>query len=217
MSVKETSISNVDIVVYALYQLGGVDKKIHTEKVCHKCYELSKKRFSWRLPEFSRFPDKEPVRIALMDAAKEKKGQLVQGRSGVESTGKETDGWLLTPSGAKWVLENQERLEKELNLASGGTNRPDALRIKKRFHQDQAFKKFLHCGNLDTVSQYEFTDMLNCTPDANKATIQKKFERLKTQASVIEDARVQNFIKACEKKFEDLLIAKTERDQNEAR
>lgn len=210
MTIKESSITNVEIAVYALYQLGGIDKKIHTEKICYKSYQLSRKRFSWRLPEFSRFPDKETVRIALMDAAKEKYGELVQGRSGVESTGKETDGWFLTPKGAKWILENQDRLERELDLTSGGTNRPDALRIKKRFYQDQAFKKYLQFGNLGTVSQYDFTDMLNCTPDANKLTIQKKFERLKTQASVIDDEMIQNFIKACNEKFSDLLMVKTE-------
>lgn len=212
---KEPTLSNVDIVVFALYRLGGLEKKIHTEKIALECFRLAKKRFSWRLSEFSKFPDKEPVRIALMDAAKEKHGALVEGRSGVEASGKESDGWVLTPAGARWIAENTERIEQKLDLFGAGTNRPDALRIKKRFHQDPAFKKFLQQGSLSEVSQYEFTDMLNCTPDASRSTIQKKFERLKAQASILDDDSIRNFIQACKERFKDLLVEKIAGGENE--
>lgn len=214
---NESTLSNVDIVVYALYRLGGADKRIHTEKIAYECFQLAKKRFSWRLPEFTKYPDKEPVRISLRDAAKEKHGQLVQGRSGVESSGKELDGWVLTPSGASWITENRDRIENELDVSGAGTKRPDALRIKKRFYQDPAFKKFLQFGSLQQVTQYEFTDILNCTPDASRITVNKKFERLKTQSKLLDDPRIEQFIKACEENFKDLLFHAGKGDHNESR
>lgn len=96
---SDSELTNIDIALYALYDLGGHEKKVHTEEVAYRAYELAEERFGWRLPRFreKRFPDKEPVRIALMDAAKVKNHQLVDGRSGVEAKGKDVDGWFFTP------------------------------------------------------------------------------------------------------------------------
>lgn len=210
-----STLSNVDIVVYSLDQLGGLEQRIHTEKIAIKCFELAKKRFGWRLPEYRKFPDKEPVRIALYDAAKEKHGGLVEGRSGVESSGKDLDGWVLTPAGAQWIAKNRERIEKELNLTGAGTNRPDTLRLKRRFYQDSAFKKFSGSQSLSDVSPYEFTDMLNCTPDASRVTIQKRFGRLKAQAITLDDENIANFIRACEERFKSLLADDSPGGSNE--
>lgn len=191
-----------------------MEQKIHTEKLSFECFGLAKKRFSWRLPEYAKFPDKELVRFALKDATGQ---QLIQGRAGAEASGKDLDGWMFTPIGAKWILENVNRIEKELKVTGAGTRRPDAVRIKRRYYQDPAFKKFLAGGNLNNVSQYEFTDMLNCTPDANRATIRKKFDRLKTQSIIVDDIQIQEFIAACEVRFKGLIVDETVGGQNESR
>jgi hypothetical protein len=77
----EPELSNVDIVFYALFKLGGDERKIHTEEIAYEAHSLAKERFAWRLSRFRDmgFPDKEPVRRALMDAAKEKYGHLAEG------------------------------------------------------------------------------------------------------------------------------------------
>jgi hypothetical protein len=68
----EPELSNIDVVLYALFKLGGDERKIHTEEIAYEAYSLAKERFGWRLSRFRDmgFPDKEPVRRALMDAAK---------------------------------------------------------------------------------------------------------------------------------------------------
>jgi hypothetical protein len=62
----------MDIALFALYKLGGISKKIHTEYIAWEAYQLAKERFSWRLPEFREkgFPDKTPVRFALEQGKK---------------------------------------------------------------------------------------------------------------------------------------------------
>ncbi len=196
-----SELSNMDIVLVALFRLGGVDQKIHTEKIAIECFKLAPKRFSWRLSEYSDHPDKEPVRISLMDAAKEKYGKLATGRSGAGIAKKDLDGWALTVSGAEWILKNRKRIELELNIFGAGTTRTDAQRALKKYYQDPAFKKFLNTSSADDITYYEFTDFLNCTPDANQEVIQKRFERFVTQATFLEDQKLKEFAVTCRKKF----------------
>jgi hypothetical protein len=87
--VKDNELSNIDVVLYALYKLDGHMRKVHTEEIAYDAYKLAKERFGWRLQQFREMdlPDKELVRMSLMDAAKEKYGCLVEGRAGVEATG----------------------------------------------------------------------------------------------------------------------------------
>ncbi|HXK38777.1 MAG TPA: hypothetical protein VJ043_01670, partial [Candidatus Paceibacterota bacterium] len=59
-------LTNVDIVLYALYLLKGATKKVPTETIAIKSFELARSRFSWRL--YPKYPDIEAVRIALFDA-----------------------------------------------------------------------------------------------------------------------------------------------------
>jgi len=63
----EQELSNVDVVVYAVFKLGGHERKVHTEEVAYEAYQLAKERFGWRLPKFRKkgFPNKEPVRFRL--------------------------------------------------------------------------------------------------------------------------------------------------------
>ena len=64
---RNDELTNIDIVLYALFRLAGHKHKVHTEEIAFEAYTLAKDRFGWRLPKVRRldFPDKEPVRISL--------------------------------------------------------------------------------------------------------------------------------------------------------
>ena len=66
--------ANWEIAVYTVYILGGVSKRIHTEEIAMKCYELAPESFSWI--KYPKNADKEVARIALTDARKEKYGKI---------------------------------------------------------------------------------------------------------------------------------------------
>lgn len=204
---SKNELSNIDIALYALYKLGGISKKVHTEYIAWEAYQIAKERFSWRLPEFRKkgFPDKTPIRFALEAAKKKENGKLVIGRAGGDINRPELEGWRFTPEGAEWIKNNESRISKALKLEAPDMPKLEAERFIKQLKNDPSFTSFIRNGNLDEVSSYMFTDMLACAPDAPKEIIKQKFERLSTSANLINDREITNFLKACETKFSQFI------------
>lgn len=204
-------LSNVDIALYALYKLGGVSKKIHTEEIAWEAYKLSKERFAWRLPEFRRrgFPNKTLVYFALGDAKKKKYGKLVIGRAGGDVGGQELEGWRFTPQGVKWFLDNEKRITdglRQQKSISLDLPRQQVERFIKKIHSEKIFKLYKDKTSVNEASIYDFTDMLNCSPDASKDVIRQKFDLLKSTALSINDQEIRLFLEKCEEKFKEMLI-----------
>lgn len=89
-------LANHEIVVLAVYLLGGESQSVDTEDVAVKASQIAPGRFSWR-----RYPDQiniETVRKRLWDATKPEKGAFI--------LGSERDGWSLTPKGLAFAKEN---------------------------------------------------------------------------------------------------------------
>jgi hypothetical protein len=207
MSIGE-SLSNVDIALYVLYKLGGASKKIHTEYIAVEAHNLSEERFSWTLPEFRKlgYPDKTTVRYALESAKKQK---LVKGRAGRDKGGSESEGWQFTPSGVGWFLKNETRIQESLNLEkpiSSVLPKHEAERFIKKMQAEKIFKLYCEKMSLDDASAYDFTDMLNCSPDASKSVMRKKLDLLKSIAIAINNPDIKNFLDKCEEKFREMLV-----------
>ena len=62
----DDTFANREMVLYALYILGGATKKCHTEDIAFKCFQLWPTVFSWT--KYSQYPDKEIVRFGLTDS-----------------------------------------------------------------------------------------------------------------------------------------------------
>jgi hypothetical protein len=202
---KGDDLKSMHIAVYALSLLGGAHQKIHTEVVAEKCLELAPDRFKWT--HFA-YPDKELVRKALFHASEAKNGSLVEGRSGIEQRGKSRDGWQLTPAGAAWVRTNEHTFDVVGKTRSSDViPKRDAERLLKKMRSEPAYQIFSKTGNMQEISPYMFTDLLNCSPDAPTETIATKFRRLWANAEIIGDKDVINFLKACEGRFANLVLA----------
>ena len=203
---RNDELTNIDIVLYVLLQLRGHQQKVHTEEIAYEAYKLAKDRFGWRLRKFRQmdFPDKEAVRISLIDAAKEKYGSLVEGRSGVEAKRKEIDGWTFTPQGARWIREHQKRIEQQLGTGQTKISKKDTDRFIRQMRDQPLFQSFVQ-NNLTKESRYALTDMLNTSPDAPKSIIVKKFKRLQSTAELAGDQDIIRFLDACTKAFPEFL------------
>jgi hypothetical protein len=197
----------MDIALFALYKLGGISKKIHTEYIAWEAYQLAKERFSWRLPEFREkgFPDKTPVRFALEQAKKKEFGKLVSGRAGGDINRPELEGWRFTPQGAEWIKDNEGRILKLIGQKAPDLPKLVAERFVKQLKNDTSFVSFQKNRNLDEVSSYMFTDMLACAPDASKEIIRQKYERILSTANLVNDKEILQFLDACAKKFAQML------------
>jgi hypothetical protein len=199
--IKKYELNNLEISLFALYKLGGITQKVHTEKIAFECFNLAQERFSWRLKEFNKFPDKSPVRFALEQAKKEEYGNLVIGKAGGDFAGSEREGWRFTPVGAKWIKENEERIAKVLKQERPEFPQREAERFIRHLKSDFAFTKFKKDGNLENISKYNFSDLLNCPPDADLEIKKQKFVTLQTTAELIKDNEIINFLKQCKEKF----------------
>lgn len=203
-------LSKMDIVLFALYKLDGILKKVHTEEITWEAYQLAKEKFSWCLPKFIKngFPDKLTALIALETAHKEKYGSLVIGRAGRDASRK-LDGWQFTPQGTKWIRENKKRILVGLNINEKketlGMQKRDAERFIKKIKTDSLFKHFQEEKTLNQSSRYMFTDMLVCAPDSSTGIIKQKFESFYSNAELINDTEILNFLKTCREKFKDLI------------
>lgn len=69
-------LSTKDITLYAPYILGDCQKRIHTEDISIKCYELAPSKFSW--VKYPKYPDILPALFALEAVKKPKYGILVE-------------------------------------------------------------------------------------------------------------------------------------------
>jgi len=127
-------LSNMEVVVLAIYVLGGDQTPVDTEDAAMKANELAPGRFAWR-----KYPDQvslEHVRVFLSDAKKPKYGSLLAGDG--------TKGWRLTPAGVAWASRNihqavagsaeRERLDRGLERRR--TNE------EVRIHSLRAWAKF---------------------------------------------------------------------------
>lgn len=203
----QNKLSNIDVALFALYKLGGISRKVHTEHIAWEAYQIAKERFSWRLPEFrDRFPDKSPVRFALEQAKKKEHGKIVTGKAGGDINRPELEGWRFTPEGAEWIRKNERRIAKALKQKTPDLRKLEAEKFVRKLKADACFKLFQERGALDEVSFYMFTDMLGCSPDATKDIIKQKFDRLLTTAKLVNDSEIIKFLGVCSSTFSALLI-----------
>jgi hypothetical protein len=61
MSKRQEDIVNKDIVLFALYELGGAREPVHTEDVAHKVFQYPLGRQKYRWEKYEEFPDKERI------------------------------------------------------------------------------------------------------------------------------------------------------------
>lgn len=89
----DASVSNTDVVLVVLDDLGGSDRTVHIEDVAEAAWQQVPARFSW--PKLQKYPDLDAVDVTLR-AAKKNEGLV---------TGSKREGWMLTPSGIQRVAQ----------------------------------------------------------------------------------------------------------------
>lgn len=99
-------LSNLEIVVLALYALRGDGSPVSTEDIAIKANQIAPGRFAWK-----KYPEQinlEHVRVFLTDAKKEKNGRLVGGGN--------TMGWVLSDRGLE-LAKRRARILGSVDLS----------------------------------------------------------------------------------------------------
>ncbi|MFC1678696.1 hypothetical protein ACFL2T_00550 [Elusimicrobiota bacterium] len=195
--------SNHEIAVFAVASLGGAQKRVNTEEIAVFCHKLAPSQFSWSLKEYREkgWPDKFVVKCALEDAKKKKHGSLVSGNCARDAS---KDGWRLTALGAEWLKEHSDRFSGALHSPIKKQTRTD-LRLIRKITGQKLFQIFLKQGSCAGCSRYDFTDMLNCSPDAPTEVLRAKFDRLLASATEADEKKILLFLNDCAREFNSIL------------
>lgn len=199
-------LSDKHIVLYALYLLGGWQKRVHTEDIALKCFQIAPTKFSWvKYPEY---PDIAPARFALEAAKKQKHGALVKGESERKKTVKSVGGWMLTANGLQWIKDNKELIEKYLGKHVPTGERLPADRKLKELLGSVAFNKFINDGEQAEISHAEFAESLVCTVNTRSEVLNDRLEQLYSISEKMKKKEVKDYVNFCRKKFASLLEKK---------
>lgn len=200
---RKDILSDKDIAVYALYVLGGWQKRIHTEDVALKCYELAPSKFSW--VKYPQFPDPTPTRFALEAAKKPKYGALVKGESERKRTLGNIGGWMLTADGIKWVNANMKRIEEYLGKHRPTGERLLADRKLKALTESSGFRKFKLYGEQADLSHAEFAESLLCTVNTKAQILNDRLEQLHSIAEELKKDDIKGYVDFCRRRFASIL------------
>lgn len=195
---KMANLSDKDIVLYALYLLGGWQKRIHTEDIALKCYEIAPSKFSW--VKYPQYPDLATVRYAL-----EKCGSLVKGESERKRTVKSIGGRMLTDKGIQWIKSNKGRIERYLGKRLPTGTRLPAERKLKELLKSEAFKKFSEQGEQAEITHAEFAESLICTVNTRPEVLSDRIDQLYSIAEKFEEEEIKHYLNFCKGKFTSLL------------
>ena len=193
---------NRELATYALGELGGSFRSIHTEVIALKAHEMFPNAFSWT--KYPKIPDKEVVRLALTDARKERYGALVDGRSGRASghpskTNRKRvpDGWILTDAGIEWFNHKTSHWANGVNALTFNAHRQTAMRRLHRVLNHGVFHDYERETENFLPSLGDLASLLRCRPDASEDVWETRLDGLKRDATTSNRKELTDFIAKC--------------------
>lgn len=163
------AVSNTDIVLVVLADLGGATKAIDVEDLAEAAWKAVPARFSW--PRHQQYPDLDAVDVTLR-AAKKNDGLV---------SGSKRERWMLTAAGVERVTACRPVVEAFIE-AAGNAGRAEnrrerggsdsvAMRERQRLLSAAAVAKASD-GRLDDITVYDFMDFFNI----NQYMPERKYE-----------------------------------------
>ena len=193
---RNAQLANRKLITIVLYESGGVISKVHTEDIAIKAHEMFPDSFSW-----TKYPDrvdKDIVRVALVEAARQLNGAMVDGRSGRgrghtkgKSQPRETDGWKLTETGIAFAKENIEAIVSAHRRSDPKSHRQEQQRVLGRVRRHPLYLQFETKGTDAELPLGDMADLLRCRVDAEKPVWSKRIDRIRATA---QDASAQDVV-----------------------
>lgn len=207
-SLDPTDFPNRELVVFALAMCGGTTHKVHTEDIALKCHELFPGSFSWT--KYPDIPDKDIVRVALVDARKQAKGALVDGRAGrtkgqSAKTKREPvpDGWILTEPGLHFLKEHETGFRELVRSGKQKDHRQAARKEMGRVRKHKLYAVFQRDRDGFRAPIGQLADLVRCRVDAEQRVWDSRFEKLRLVAAASEDDEFAEFVEKLELSYDE--------------
>lgn len=203
MKVQDTL--NKDIVLFALYELGGAKEPIHTEDIAYQVFQYPTGRQRYRWERYQMYPDKGRIARELHRLKNWKGTSFVKGHVNIGARKDRVDGWMLTSAGVERVKALEERLIQVVQTPMGDHSVYQIEDFRQRIVHTTCYKMYLKDQSLADAKEHDFTDMLFCLPDAPKNRIRSAYNELLANARAVDAADLLAFLQAAGKRFKHLL------------
>lgn len=180
-------VTNHEVFLWALSQLGGIHGFVDVEHVFVKCFEVAPQRFSWRTR--SDLPDYKKCAKALRDAEAKRPKLLVK-------TG-DSFGRQFTVEGQAWLEAHKARL----NTRIGGVDVVQEPRSRHRarliaeVERSTVFQEW--AASRTVVSEkWRMAELLKCSPDSQKVIWNDRLQILRAAARAAGKNDLLQFLEA---------------------
>jgi hypothetical protein len=162
-------ISNSDVFLAALHDLGGSDEFIDVEAVFVRCFQLAPQRFAWRTRQD--LPDYKKCSKALRDAEARKPSLLVK-------TG-DSFGRQLSVYGQKWIKANAKRLHAQLETGKV-VPEPKRRPRSRMLAEAESSPVFLAWTSEHVLppEKWRMAELLRCSPDSDTSVWRTRLQAL---------------------------------------
>jgi hypothetical protein len=187
-----TSISDFDLVLFALYVCGGAEHPVNTEDVAAQVFRYvpGKERYKWERHDY---PDKEKVADELCRMENAKPLALVKADVIFDSKKDRKDNWELTEAGVERIRKNRSRFVKVLDLR--GT--------RETITGTTCYQIFLKDRSLAKAHKYDMAQVLYCLADASKLSRAEAFGRRIAEAKDIDAVDLIEFLETMKARFRE--------------
>ena len=165
-------VTNSDVFIWALFELGGADDFVDVEHVFLRSFDLAPQRLSWRTrPDL---PDLKKCSKGMRDAEKRSPTLFVK---------KGTDLRRLSAEGQKWIEENFDRLADSLGKSRivqppKGRN---ATRLLSSLARSDLFESWMRTRSVEG-EKWQFAELFRCSPDSSRSIWSNRLETLRSAA-----------------------------------
>jgi hypothetical protein len=165
-------ITNTDLLLYAMYRLGGAGKYVDVEDVFMEMWRLAPARFSWRK---YRQPNYKIMSQAIADLTRREEGSDLLLGAG--------DTRQLSAQGVRYV---ESRIELLQRFATGEEKAPPDRRPSQRVIAELAkqplVREHLRGEGVD-LNRDEMAELLRCAPDSPRSVWRERLETLRAAAA----------------------------------
>lgn len=171
-----------ELVVLAMFLLGGTEKALDIEDIAMKCEEISPGIFAWR--KYKNQINLELVGFAVRDAKKSQFGSMV--------TGSHAKGWRLTTEGAN-IGQKLSVSSEPINLKPSSHKNLDTKRLNneiQRILHSNAYQEWVSRGK---SSKEDIKNLLRINAYSSQESIELKLNRLSKVINY--DSNIDDFIK----------------------
>lgn len=180
-------VTNSDIFLWALHELGGANEFVDVEEVFLRCFSLAPQRFAWRTR--IDLPDYKKCSKALRDAEARQPALMIK-------TG-DSLGRQLSVHGQQWVEANAKRLGDRL-LTGAVVQEPKRRPRSRMLSEAEGAQAFLawRADRVVPSERWLVAELLRCSPDSDVSVWANRLETLRSAAYAAERKELLEFLDA---------------------